>query len=257
MFIDRVSHSKLDTFRECHYKYFAKYHEHLPEKRSDSALQFGSYIHKILEVGVREFTLSALELIAEEQKNTYKFDHKEYPDKLIRKCLVNFIEFNTKLQESEIIGLELKEEFKIDDFMYTGIIDRVVKAKDGSIMLIDYKTSKREKTKLDLYMDKQLIGYATTLHKNLKIPINKIVCAHFYPITGNFVSISYTDTQKSSFLKEVRNLVWSIRKKKKEEFSASRNKFCNWCQFYYCCPLYNTPEQAAHNINEAKKEQNG
>lgn len=257
-FINQVSNSKLDAFRECHFKYYAKYHDHLPEKRSDSALHFGSYIHKIFEIGIREFTLSGLEQIAIQEKENYKFDEKEYTDKKIKKCLQNFLEFNTKLKKSETIGLELREEFKIDDFNYVGIIDRLVKSSDGSILVIDYKTSKREKTKMDLYMDKQLVGYAIALSKKLNIPISKITCAHFYPITGNFVPITYSDTQKSAFLKDVRNLVWSIRKKTKEQFLPIKNQWCNWCPFLYLCPMYHTTEEISfirENIEKGKENE--
>jgi ATP-dependent helicase/DNAse subunit B len=253
MFVNRVSNSKLDNYRECHWKYYVRYHEKLPEKRSDSALQFGSYIHKILEVGVREFTLSGLKAIAEEVKESYKFDEKEYTQKKVDKCLSNFLDFNTKISKSETIGLELRESFKIDDFIYEGVIDRVIKAEDGSIMVIDYKTSKSEKTKTDLYMDKQLIGYAVTLSRKFDIPITNITCAHYYPVTGSFVSVKFDKSHQAAFLKEVRNLVWAIRKKTKDAFSPIKNKFCDWCGFRYACGLFNDPVTVQKVLNENRE----
>lgn len=252
MFLNRVSNSKLDNYRECHWKYYVRYHEKMPEQRSDSALQFGSYIHKIFEDGVREFTLSGLEALAEKHKESYKFDQKEYPKSKITKCLKNFLEFNTKISKSETIGLELRESFMIDDISYDGVIDRVIKAEDGSIMVIDYKTGKTEKTKTELYMDNQLIGYAVALSKKFNVPISKITCAHYYPVTGNFVHVVYNKQHEASFLKEVKNLVWAIRKKTADSFSPMQNKFCGWCGFKYCCPLFTDVINVQKAINENK-----
>ena len=237
MYITRVSNSKLESFKECPWKYYCKYHEYLPEERDDTALQFGSYIHRILERGVAEYTLSGLEVISEEEKANYKFS-KDYLPKII-KCLKNFLDFNTKIAKSKTVGVELREEFEISkDIVYNGIIDRVIQAEDGSIMVIDYKTSKSEKTRIELGMDNQLLGYAVMCSKKYDIPLNKITCAHFYPITGNFVSVTYPTAKTAYFINEIKEQVWKIRKKTKEQFLPIKNKFCNWCQFKRACPLF-------------------
>jgi CRISPR/Cas system-associated exonuclease Cas4 (RecB family) len=252
MFINRISPSKLSTYKECHFKYRAKYHDHLPESRSDTALQFGSYIHKILERGVAEFTLSGLEKIAEEERSNYKFDAADYSDKKIKKCLQNFLEFNSKL-EGENVGLELNEVMLVGDIEYNGIIDRVIKGKDNTYLVIDYKTSKSEKSKLDLYSDHQLLAYAIIISKKYGVPISKIICGHFYPLTGNFVSLTYTKPQETKFNNEVKSVVWAIRKKTLEDLLPIRNKFCNYCQFKALCPLFIGKENSDRLIKEHKE----
>ena len=56
MFIKGFSPSKLNTFDECQKKYAYRYIHYLPDIYNDNlsrdALQYGSYIHKILEDGV-------------------------------------------------------------------------------------------------------------------------------------------------------------------------------------------------------------
>ncbi len=253
VFVAQVSHSKLDSYNECGYKYYIRYHEHLPEKRDDTALQFGSYIHKILERGLNETTLSALEVIAEEEKKNYKFEDS-YLVK-IPKCLKNFLNFNTQISVSQTIGSELKEEMDIGDIKYVGIIDRVLQAEDKSVMILDYKTSKREKTKLELSEDPQLIGYAVCISRKFDIPIQKITCAHYYPITGNFVSVTFNKAHETKFLKKIKDTVWQIRKKTKKEFLPKPNKFCDWCGFKYACVLFNTQANVDKIIAEHRKSQ--
>jgi CRISPR/Cas system-associated exonuclease Cas4 (RecB family) len=223
----------------------------MPEQRSDTAMAFGSYIHKVFELGVNTSSLEDLTKIAEEVKPTYKYD-QDY-DKVIPKCLKNFFEFNSKISKAQTVGIELNEELKIDDFAYIGIIDRVLKAEDGSIMIVDYKTSKREKTKLELFTDKQLIGYAVSISKNWNVPINKITCGHFYPITGNFVYVTFQYPQVSKFIQDIKNEVWTIRKKAKADFQPIRNRFCDWCGFKYVCPLFTDQNTIIRLIQENKE----
>jgi ATP-dependent helicase/DNAse subunit B len=251
VYIVQASNSKLDNYRECPYKYYVRYHEKMPEQRSDTAMAFGSYMHKVFELGLNCSSLQDLSKIAEEVKVNYKYD-EDY-DKLIPKCLKNFFDFNSKISKAQTVGTELNEELKIDDFAYIGIIDRVLKAEDGSIMIVDYKTSKREKTKLDLFTDKQLIGYAVTISKNWNVPINKITCGHFYPITGNFVYVTFQYPQVSKFIQDIKNEVWTIRKKSKTDFQPIRNRFCDWCGFKYLCPLFTDQNTITKLIREHKE----
>ena len=64
MYIKGFSPSKLNTFDECQLKYKYKYIHYLKEmyneKASKDALQYGSYIHKILEDGVHCTTVEEL-----------------------------------------------------------------------------------------------------------------------------------------------------------------------------------------------------
>jgi CRISPR/Cas system-associated exonuclease Cas4 (RecB family) len=251
VYIVQASNSKLDNYRECPYKYYVRYHERMPEQRSDTAMAFGSYIHKVFELGLNCSSIEDLAKIAEEVKPTYKYD-EDY-DKVIPKCLKNFFEFNSKISKAQTVGTELNEELKIDDFAYIGIIDRVLKAEDGSIMIVDYKTSKREKNKLDLFTDKQLIGYAVTISKNWNVPINKITCGHFYPITGNFVYVTFQYPQVSKFIQDIKNEVWTIRKKSKTDFQPIRNRFCDWCGFKYLCPMFTDQNTITRLIREHKE----
>ena len=58
MFINKVSPSKIKVYDECKLKYKFKYIDYLQEKETNTdALQFGSFIHKVLEEGVTAMTV--------------------------------------------------------------------------------------------------------------------------------------------------------------------------------------------------------
>ena len=250
MFIARTSHSKGDTLKQCPFKFYLRYYEYIPEEGTNQdALNFGSYIHKILEDGYQEDSLKGLEKLAEQHKSTYKVGKKE--DVRTKKCLNNFLKFNSKLGET--VGTEFEFKISLQEGMdYIGIIDRVIKGTDGGYLIIDYKTSKREKSKMNLFNDPQLQGYALAISEIFDVPAHKIKCAHYYPVTGNFVHVTFNRSQLINFKKNKINEFWKVRKMKKEDFVPQVNEFCNWCGYKSMCPKQSDPTSASCRLDEAK-----
>mgnify|MGYP003628040351 CR=1 FL=1 len=252
MFINTISESKSKIYTECNLKYKYRYiNRYKEEAKNSDALHFGSYIHKVLEDGVDASGVDQLNIIAQKLRNNYSF-----PDSMlgrVERCLVNFYEFNKNL--SETVATEMVYEVVYDEkreIKLNGIIDRVVKGEDGSYLIIDYKTSKRESTEIDLFQDRQLQGYAYAIHKMLKIPLDKIVVSHFYPLTGNFVHVKFFPNQIKKYLSEKVGQIWEIRKKKAGDFQASRNTFCNWCGYKKLCPEFNDQMLVNERIEKLK-----
>lgn len=234
-------------------KYRYRYVDRLPEpeEANTEALHFGSYIHKVLEDGVNATSKEELQLIAEEVRPNYKVSEKYNGKDQI--CIDNFLSFNAKLGETVATELVFEVDLK-DDITLNGIIDRVIKGDKGGYLIIDYKTSKREKTKMDLYQDSQLKGYVYAISKLYNVKYTDIVAAHYYPLTGNFVHVSYSAPQISAHVRKVIDEVWKIRKKKKAEFHPSRNEFCDWCAYKGCCPEFNSHQVCEKRIEELKEK---
>jgi len=256
MFINTISESKSKTFKECQLKYRYRYVDRIKEERTNTdPLHFGSYIHKIFEDGFQANTLDQLTVIAENVKKDYTFSETYTPK--IKVCLENFLRFNATLAET--VSTEMVYEIIYDkekDLKLNGIIDRVIKGKDGGYLIIDYKTSKRESTELDMYQDRQMMGYAYAIHKKLGVSLANISVAHYYPLTNNFVACKYSPNQIKQYLKEKVDQMWKIRKMKKPDFKAMQNQFCNWCGYKNLCPEFNSGlvcEQRLQALKDAKK----
>ena len=253
MFINTISNSKRDTFNQCKLKYRYKYVDRLEEYdiSNTDALHFGSYIHKIFEDGANSTELRQLTQISEELKGNYKFS-SAYNAK-IEPCLKNFLRLNASFPEvgtSELhFDLEIAEGITLN-----GYIDRIIKGKDGGYLVIDYKTGKREKSKVELYQDPQLKGYVYAVHKLYDIPLSKITAAHYYPITDHLINVQYTSNQIHAHIKSVVDDVWKIRKAKKLDLFPMRNKFCNWCSYKSLCPEFTTTCLVEQRLTEAKKK---
>ena len=251
MFISTISESKRSTFQQCKLKYRYKYVDYIPEqdKTNTGALHFGSYIHKIFEDGVSATSFEQLNEIARDLKNNYKFQDTYLPK--IDVCINNFLRFNASLEET--VSTELRYEIDLTkDIKQNGIIDRVIKGTQGGYLIIDYKTSKREKTKVDLYQDMQLRGYVYAIHKLYNVPISDIVAAHYYPITDNFVNVTYGPPQINDYINTVKEEVWRIRKAKKSDLKPMQNEFCNWCAYKSLCPEFEDPYTVNKKLEEIK-----
>jgi len=261
MYIKGFSPSKLNTFTECEQKYKYKYVHYLPEEYNEGlskdALQFGSYIHKILEDGVEAESVEELREHAVRLRNSYHFEGREEDTE---KCIKNFFEFNKKLTKSLSTEMKFAVEV-IPDLEVNGIIDRVVEGQTGKYLVIDYKTSKREKTKRELYNDPQLMIYTAAISKIYKCDIRDITVAHYYPITGHLVTIKYLPSHVAGFLKRVDEKKWKIRKKKADDFRPRVNQFCDWCGYKNLCPKFGgTPkmlEEAIEKTKESRDKQSG
>jgi RecB family exonuclease len=254
MFINTISESKSKTFKECQLKYRYKYIDRFKEEaKNKDALHFGSFIHKIFEDGVNATDVATLTTIAENIKKDYSFS-KSYDSKT-KTCIENFLKFNASLEET--VATELVYEIVYDakyDIKLNGIIDRVIKGKNGGYLVIDYKTSKRELSELDLYQDRQMQGYAYAIHKKMNVPLDNIVVAHYYPITNHFVNVKYSPAQIKKYLNEKVESVWKIRKMKKVEFKAMQNQFCNWCGYKPLCPEFNSGRICEERIAKLKSK---
>lgn len=235
-------------------KYRFNYIDYFKESPRDiSPMTFGSYIHQIFEDGYQATSLDQLLVIAERLKKDYSFSDTYIPK--IRICLENFLKFNATLGES--IATEMVYEIVHDEeheIKLNGIIDRVIKGTAGGILIIDYKTSKRESTQLDLYQDHQLMGYCYAMHKKLNVPIDEIVVAHYYPLTNHFVTVKYSPNQIHHYIKAKVDQIWKIRKMKKEDFKPMQNQFCNWCGFKDMCSEFNPGSLCEQRISTRAKK---
>jgi len=252
MFCNTISNSKRETFRQCRLKYKYNYVDRYEEtdKGNSDALHFGSFIHEIFEHNTHATTLDQLLQYGESIRDKYTFDDSYIPK--IEKCCRNFLRFNASLPKESIQEHHFSEDLG-SDILHQGYIDRIVTTPTGETLVIDYKTSKREKKKFELVGDPQGKSYVYAAHKLTGKPIRKISFAHYYPLTGNVVAVKYTEQSIVAHIKNVVEDVWKIRKAKTEDLTPTENDFCNWCSYKSICPLFNEIEDVKKRLDECTK----
>lgn len=251
MFISSISASRSDVIDECLLKYYRRYVERLPgfEKANEDQLNFGTFVHKVFELGYQLKSSHDLLKLAEAEKQNHKIK-KQFFEKL-KSCVENFVVWNSAMGET--VDTEWEFEVPLDeknDIKLIGIVDRIIKGSKGGYLIVDYKTSKREKKKSELQMDKQLMGYAYAVHMKFGVPFKDIYCSHFYPVTGHFVMVQFSKILIANWKRKEIDKVWRIRKKTKNDFPAMENMFCNYCEFKPCCPKFNSDEVVKAKLEE-------
>lgn len=251
MFCNQISNTKRELWRQCRLKYRYNYVDRLEEtdKGNTDALQFGSYIHEIFEHGVSATTYEELDSLAQDLRENYHFG-KAYEPK-VSVCLKNFLRLNASFPETGKAEMSYKQSLGCVDQI--GFIDRIITGKEGGLLVIDYKTGKREKSKFDLFDDPQGMSYVYAVHKIFNIPIKKITFAHYYPLTDTLVTVQYSDAAIIKHNKKVVEDVWNIRKAKKVDLQPSENQFCNWCGYKSLCPVFNPAQLVEERLSNATK----
>lgn len=237
VFVNTISHSKHSLFFQCReaykHRYIEKY-EGIPNNQD--ALSFGSYIHKIFEDGAECTHIKQLQKLADKHRATYKIPKNDSARTTI--CLQNFLKLNNKLKERSI-GTEFKYEVDLTEGMtQNGVIDRIIGGEKGGILIIDYKTGKRQKTRLQLARDSQMLGYAYAAHKLYDVPFEQITCAHYYPLTNNLVTVRYGKRSVIAWKNKLIKDIWKMRKATKVDLYPMENEFCNWCNSRAVCSKF-------------------
>lgn len=142
------SYSRLTAYNQCSYLFYLKYIE-CNEGEENFFSQYGSFIHKILEK-YEKGELSLFELCDYYEENyrenvtcpappnNYVDVGQSYYDKGL-----DFLEnIDLDLESFEILGVEKKVEFKINDKNFVGFIDLLLKEKStGKIIILDHKSA--------------------------------------------------------------------------------------------------------------------
>lgn len=142
------SFSRLNSYYNCSYEWKLHY---LECNKSENGFfgEYGSLIHKILE----KYEKGELSLLELNEYYEEHFDedvpHDAPPNKFVNirqsyydKGIDYLDNINLDLEKYEVLGVEKKVEFKINDKDFIGYIDLLVKDKEtGEIIIIDHKSA--------------------------------------------------------------------------------------------------------------------
>jgi len=141
------SFSRVNGYAQCKYSWYLRYLEDRDGQQNIYAI-FGKYCHKILE------KYAKYELKNEELSDYYTNHYKEevtnlvfdMPDETIEKYynfgLDYFQNCDLDLDKYDVLGVELKCNFKIGDFNFIGYIDLLLRDKlTQDIIVEDHKSS--------------------------------------------------------------------------------------------------------------------
>ncbi len=189
-----LSYSKMNTYFECPFKYYAKYVLALDKYEDTFDTWLGSMCHYILsKVYDDDFDYEkAKDDFINEKPFELTKENALFLNKILGelKIAIKYIKGMQNITKYQTIETEKNINVQINDINFNGIIDKVMKY-DNNIVLVDYKTGKTD-------IDLRLAPYGL----NLQLPTYLFLIKNIYP-DSNIVGIYLEHILKPSINKSL------------------------------------------------------
>ena len=239
--MSRNSFSQLSYFLECpmRYKYAVVYNLHIPWRE---ALGYGDNVHRVLEaihnqaLQGRVPTEDEISWIVAQKwidRNFVRLDEeKELMNAATKQILQYLVDQGRTL--SSVFGAETAFSFDLDGHTILGRIDLMKRCSEGSIDLVDFKTSKMPVPGKDIrkeIIDLQLDIYALGAEKALSLKVANTT-AHFLG-DGNLATNPWSSDRRAQALTKLTGILNCI-----DEGKYNPNfSYCAYClEFRSICP---------------------
>jgi DNA helicase II / ATP-dependent DNA helicase PcrA len=254
----RLSATAIESYDTCPLKFKLGRDWRLPDELS-GALQYGAAIHTVLLTyfeGIRQDrplsdeqlfdlfreTLAANGIVERYQQELYEAQGIEQ--------LTGLLERLRESGSPDVLHTEVSFEITIGESTVVGRIDRMDRASDNCVNLVDYKTGK-PKDDDDAKKSLQLSIYALAAQEKWGYQVGQV---SFYNLDGNQLILT---TRDAAMLEVAKRKVEEVALKIKEgNFEAKEGYHCSFCVYRSLCPakervtpLVSIAEKAAGRAN--------
>jgi putative RecB family exonuclease len=264
------SHSSLTSFETCPKKYQLRYVLKVPADTEGIEAFVGKRVHEVLErlyqFAARDMVPSLARVIARFRANwAEQYDAERLrivrselgPEDYQRageRCLENAYRRLYPFDD-ETLGLEHAVQFPLDGdgrYAVRGVIDRLVRARDGALEIHDYKTGRRLPSQDELDRDRQLALYEIGVRAALREEGEVRLVWHY--LLQNQVRTSTRTAEQLAALREVTcRTIDRIRAE--EAWEARPGKLCAWCEYRSICPAFGgRPAEAPPDVEPDEAE---
>lgn len=246
------SHSRLTNFETCPRRFQYRYVLKLPAEVESIEAFVGKRVHEVLERLYR-FTDRGLVPSLEKVVRRYQVFWDEawdaervtiardgYTAEFYRqkgdRCLRNYYARHYPFDGDETLGLEHHVDFALDDagdYRMQGVIDRLVRARDGTLEIHDYKTGARVPSQSQLDQDRQLALYQIGVAERFG-PDRPFRLVWHFVRKGITRTSTRTPDQLDDLRHETLDLVRRVQSESK--FPPTPGPLCRWCEFSERCP---------------------
>lgn len=251
---DILSYSRIDTFKQCEYKYFLKYEQKNYTSTTSLPLELGTLCHYAMEM---KYENEDMNIILDKFYNGYYDENNQFHNglnKLKKKYTEEYYKINDKSnmsyedkidvfldrlqyrefdKEWKCIGRELPFVIVYKDYtLIKGFIDRVDEnIKTGELRVIDYKTNNKE-------FDKSFLATP------LQMYIYSLACQELYgkvPVVNEYDLLFLDEIQeggtKGFLLRAEKKLdklldgIYKLKQKGEDYYKPSATPLCHWCDY--------------------------
>ncbi|MAE96126.1 MAG: hypothetical protein CL910_15830 [Deltaproteobacteria bacterium] len=247
------SPSSLNCFENCPRQYYYRYIEKVPVESEGIEAFVGKRVHEVLErlyhfvdqgmVPPLPRVLYRYQMFWEEHFDADRIrivrrdmDVEAYRASGVR-CIENYYRRHYPFDQDETLGLERTIRFKLDPdghYPIRGIIDRLVRARDGTLEIHDFKTGRRVPRQEELDRDRQLGLYELAIRREFDEPEIRLVW-HYVLRNQTRVSVR-SDEQRETLREKTALAIDAVRAE--QEWRATTSGLCDWCEYRGRCPAF-------------------
>ena len=249
------SHSRLSSFENCKKQFHFRYVLRIPASSEGIEAFVGKRVHEVLErlyLFVGRSQVPSLDRVLQRYHSLWDEAWDAERVRIVKQglsadhyreigtlCLSGFYRRHYPFDGDETLGLEQRVVFDLDDarrYRIQGIVDRIVRSRDGAIEIHDYKTGSYVPSQKRLDEDRQLALYQPGLQQSYG-PDQPMRLVWHYLARGQVRTSTRSPEQLAGLRSEVIELIDRIASE--QEFPAERNRLCDWCEYKSICPAWN------------------
>jgi putative RecB family exonuclease len=250
--VGALSPSRANDFRTCALKYRLRAVDRLPERPSVDALR-GTVVHKVLEdlfdVPAPERTPeraadmvdAAWRLVVQAEPEAGELLDGPDVEPWLESCrtvLARYFDLEdpTRLEPAE--REQYVETLLESRLLLRGVIDRVDRAPDGALRVVDYKTSSSVSEGFEFKALFQLRIYALILWRSRGV-VPRMLQLVYLGTTSEMVRYEPDEADLRATERKV-EAIWEAISEAKETgvFEPSPGRQCDWCAFKVHCPAW-------------------
>ena len=256
MNINHISVSRKKCFDLCAQQYKYRYHLKLASPIEEPIyFVYGSIVHKVAELYVENRGKVPIDdicnqvmrgeiLLEDVQEGQEPPPPPKLPEDYMKKLTKHLRSIKNLTDKIGCDGL-VEQEFKYDldppnGKMVTGFIDRLI-IKDNKAFIIDYKTTKKGKFRVDansVKQDIQLRMYARVVQLQYGIPAENIKAALYYLEGENLVAAQYNEESLIQVEQDLLKTYDSIVASDPDKVWGNVGWHCKQCEYCSLCPFY-------------------
>lgn len=262
------SHSRLNAFEQCPYKFKLKYIDKIKVDVPTTIEAFmGDLVHKTLEKLYKDLkfqkvnTLKDLlkfynDLWAKEYTSDILVVKEEYKPENYRKMgekyIIEYYNQYKPFNHMTILGLETMDKMRLSDGNHYHVRIDKLGCNGDTYYVCDYKTNSRLKNQEEADADRQLAMYSIWVKNKFK-DSKKIKLLWHMLAFNKEVTSERTDKQLKQLQDETVALIKKIENCKK--YPTKVSNLCNYCVFKSQCPSFkHSIELEEKSVKEFKKD---
>jgi RecB family exonuclease len=152
------------------------------------------------------------------------------------RCLSRFYRRRYPFDAEETLGLEEMVHFSLDEagrYRMRGVIDRIARARDGTVEIHDYKTGRRVPSQERIDQDRQLALYQIGVAERFapQAPVRLV----WHYLATDVVRTSTRSPEQLAVLRE-QTMRLIDRVEAETAYEARPSALCGWCEYRDLCP---------------------